>query len=154
MAVGLRVRTRYTTRSQSNHLHRTRNLRRYHTPSIKITLQARTCHKEALAVSAKKAYSSYLDELSQKFCGRFRSIVNKLALGDCLCSFALVASQDGYVKAQICDGDDLEINQGRHPMIEALRDDPFVPNDILFTQNHRSKIITGSLFSLSLSLSC
>lgn len=104
---------------------------------------ARIRHQESLAAAATKAHASFLEELSQKYCGRFRDVVNKLAVVDCLCSLALVASQEGYVKATICEGDDLEISDGRHPMIEAMRDDPFVPNGILFTSMHRSKIITG-----------
>ena len=42
------------------------------------------------------------------------------------------------------DGDELEIIQGRHPVIEAFIDEPFVPNSIyLNNSTDRLLIITG-----------
>lgn len=51
-------------------------------------------------------------------------------LADCLNSLALVANEAGYVKPKFVDDDIVDIVGGRHPMVEALRSDPFVPNDI------------------------
>jgi DNA mismatch repair protein MSH3 len=45
-------------------------------------------------------------------------------------SLAAVANQSGYTKPIFVDEDELDISGGRHPMIEALRSDPFVPNTI------------------------
>ncbi len=42
------------------------------------------------------------------------------------------------------DGDELEIIQGRHPVIEAFIDEPFVPNSVyLNNSTDRLLIITG-----------
>lgn len=49
---------------------------------------------------------------------------------DCLNSLALVAGEVGYIKPQLVDSDIIDVVGGRHPMAEALRSDPFVPNDI------------------------
>jgi hypothetical protein len=49
---------------------------------------------------------------------------------DCLNSLATVAALPGYSKPQFTEEDVLEIVQGRHPMGEAIRSDPFVPNDL------------------------
>lgn len=53
--------------------------------------------------------------------------------------------QEGYVRPIFCDDEDiLEIVNGRHPMVEALRDDPFVPNSVCMGYGEpRSKVITG-----------
>ena len=65
-----------------------------------------------------------------------RDAVNKLAVADCLFSLAGVAAQEGYCRPEFGErkdgeeGDILEIVNGRHPMIEALRTDPFVPNSL------------------------
>ena len=59
-----------------------------------------------------------------------RDAVNKLATADCLLSLALVALQDNYVKPIFTEEDAIEIVDGRHPMVEALRTDPFVPNTV------------------------
>ena len=73
-----------------------------------------------------------------------RNVVNKLAIADCLFSLSTVASQTDYVKPTFVDDDVLDIKDGRHPMIEALRTDPFVPNDLrLGDGSTRTKIITG-----------
>lgn len=73
-----------------------------------------------------------------------RNVVNKLAIADCLLSLSTVASQADYVKPTFVDDDVLDIKDGRHPMIEALRTDPFVPNDLrLGDGSTRTKIITG-----------
>ncbi len=50
---------------------------------------------------------------------------------DCLNSLAEVSTVPGYVKPQFFSGNDrLDIEGGRHPIIEKLRTDPFVPNSI------------------------
>lgn len=73
-----------------------------------------------------------------------RDVVNKLATADCLLGLAHVALQEGYVRPQFTDDDTLEIVDGRHPMVEALRSDPFVPNSVSMGGGQpRSKIITG-----------
>lgn len=41
-----------------------------------------------------------------------------------------MANEVGYVKPEFVDHDIIDIVGGRHPMVEALRSDPFVPNDI------------------------
>ena len=48
------------------------------------------------------------------------------------------------MKPEFTEQDTLEIVEGRHPMIEALRSDPFVPNTVrMGGEDPRSKIITG-----------
>ena len=124
-------------------------MRRLRTPGIIAKLEERAQLKEALEASANRAYRSFLDEISQNFYAILRDAVNKLAVADCLCSLALVAVQEGYVRPEfVDDGDEaqggrtLEIVEGRHPMIEKLRDEPFVPNTVcMHPRGH--KIITG-----------
>lgn len=75
-----------------------------------------------------------------------RNAVNKLATVDCLLSMAEIASQGDYVKPIfVREGQDvLEITDGRHPAVELLRFEPFVPNSICIGGNEeRTKIITG-----------
>jgi DNA mismatch repair protein MSH3 len=57
---------------------------------------------------------------------------------------AIVAQQPGYVKPQFFDDDRLDVDSGRHPMVEALRVDPFVPiSCALGGGEPTTKIITG-----------
>ena len=41
-----------------------------------------------------------------------------------------MALQTGYVKPEFVEEDQVEIVDGRHPMIEQLRSDPFVPSSV------------------------
>ena len=130
----------------------TKQKRRYHTPEVRELLQKRAQHKEALAAEAHKAYLSFLTEIVDKYYALLRDAVNKLAVTDCLFSLAQVAAQEGYCRPEFVtraegegEGEDvLEIVRGRHPMIEALRTDPFVPNGLKMGGGEaRHKIITG-----------
>jgi hypothetical protein len=52
--------------------------------------------------------------------------------------------QPGYAKPEFTDEEVFAVVGGRHPMLEALRADPFVPNDArLGASAPRSKVITG-----------
>lgn len=124
----------------------TKNLRRYRTPEVKRKLQERAQFQEKLAAEANKAYLSFLGEIMDEHYTVLRNAVNKLAVVDCLFSLAEVASQGDYVKPEfVNDGSDvLEITAGRHPMVEMLRSDPFVPNSLCIGgKQSRTKVITG-----------
>lgn len=104
-------------------------------------LEKRAQYKEALEAEANRAYLSFLQDISRSYYGLLRDAVNKLATADCLLSLALRATQNGYVRPQFTDDDVLEISEGRHPMVEALRESPFVPNSVRMEPRH--KVITG-----------
>lgn len=63
---------------------------------------------------------------------------------DCLVSLAQVAQASGYTKPTFVAEPCLHIRQGRHPMVEMLRDDAYVPFNIGFDDSEgRAKVITG-----------
>ena len=67
-----------------------------------------------------------------------------LATLDALCALAETASRRNYVRPQLHDGDEIEIKDGRHAVIEAILTEPFVPNDaFLNNSTDRLLIITG-----------
>ncbi|MFH1513610.1 MAG: DNA mismatch repair protein MutS [Bacillota bacterium] len=72
---------------------------------------------------------------------------NALALKtlDVLLSLAKVARDYGYVKPEITENGGIDIQNGRHPIVErTLLDEPFVPNDTLMDKGeHRMLIVTG-----------
>lgn len=122
----------------------TKYCRRYHTPEVKRLIQERARYKESLTAEASKAYSAFLDEIAQSHYSLLRDTINKLAVADCLLSLAHIGLQDGYVRPELTDEDSLDIIDGRHPMVEALRSDPFVPNSIsMGGESARSVIMTG-----------
>lgn len=60
---------------------------------------------------------------------RIMLVATSLARLDALCSLAEVAALRGYVKPSVGEWDEIEIVEGRHPVVEYLHSG-FVPNDI------------------------
>ena len=75
---------------------------------------------------------------------RIQMTARALAALDVLASSAESSARRRYSRPALHDGDELEIVQGRHPVIEAFIDEPFVPNSIyLNNSTDRLLIITG-----------
>lgn len=75
---------------------------------------------------------------------RIQATARALASLDALASLGETASRRRYVKPSMHDGDEIEIVQGRHPVIEVFNEDPFVPNSVyLNNSTDRLLIITG-----------
>lgn len=95
-------------------------------------------------MESHNAYQSFLREICNKHYSVLRNAVTQLAIADCIIGFAHIALRKNYVRPQFTDSDMLEIVDGRHPMIEELRSDPFIPNSIKMGDGSPgSKIITG-----------
>ena len=64
---------------------------------------------------------------------------------DLLNSFAKVAKSYGYVRPEILNEDgEFSVIDGRHPVVEAVSDEKFVPNDVLLdSAKNNMAIITG-----------
>ena len=64
---------------------------------------------------------------------------------DALCSLAQVAKQRNYARPEMVKrGGTLDITGGRHPVVEAVSDEQFVPNDCYMdSADNRTIIITG-----------
>ena len=76
---------------------------------------------------------------------KLQKIANALSLLDCLVSLATVAKERKYARPTIVQaGNALIINEGRHPVVEAISKERFVPNDTLLDNGeNRCMIITG-----------
>ncbi|KAL8840452.1 MAG: hypothetical protein Q9170_001328 [Blastenia crenularia] len=121
----------------------TKKVSRFHTPEVVRLIRERDQHKEALAAACDEAFSALLTEIATKY-QSFRDCVQALATLDCLMSLAHVAAQPGYVKPELSDDTCIVIEQGRHPMVEQLLLDSYVPNDTdLATDQTRALLITG-----------
>jgi DNA mismatch repair protein MutS len=61
---------------------------------------------------------------------------------DCLCSFAQIAKQNNYVRPQLDESTDLEIKNGRHPVIEKQLPigEEYIANDVVLN-THLQQII-------------
>ncbi len=64
-----------------------------------------------------------------------------LANVDALASLATHAAENGWVAPKLHTGDDLEIVQGRHPVVEQTTE--FVPNDVAMDDQRAFLLVTG-----------
>jgi DNA mismatch repair protein MutS len=76
---------------------------------------------------------------------RIRETGRRVGETDCLAALAETADLNGYVCPEVNEGGTIQIVDGRHPVIEqTVRDEEFVPNDILLDdQDQQLLIITG-----------
>ena len=76
---------------------------------------------------------------------KIKGISSAIALLDLLVSFAEVAKVNKYVRPQIVESSKpLIIKDGRHPVVEVISKDKFIPNDTLLDGGeNRTMIITG-----------
>ncbi|MBR1401000.1 MAG: DNA mismatch repair protein MutS [Prevotella sp.] len=82
----------------------------------------------------------------QQFIPAIQVNANLIAHLDCLLSFAKAAEENGYVRPIIDGGNEIDIAQGRHPVIETQLPlgEKYVPNDIeLNSDKQQIIIITG-----------
>ncbi len=75
---------------------------------------------------------------------RIQNTAKAIGILDCLMSLAEVAAKYNYVRPTVDVSDVIDIKQGRHPVVERLSDEMFVPNDtFLNNTGDRLSIITG-----------
>ncbi len=94
----------------------------------------------------KFEYQLFLEivETILKETSTLQTVAYHAALIDCISSFAEVALRERYVRPTITTQGNLHIEDGRHPVVEQLRDTSFVPNDTLLNDtDHQLLIITG-----------
>jgi DNA mismatch repair protein MSH3 len=121
----------------------TKAILRFHTPEVKRMLQERDQHKESLAAACDAAFMRLLSDISAQY-QALRDSVHALAVLDTLLSLATLASTPGYVKPTFTDTVELDIVGGRHPMVEQLLLDSYVPNDVHLSQaSTRALLVTG-----------
>lgn len=121
----------------------TKKVSRFHTPRVIKLIAERDQFKESLASECDIAFREFLAEISTNY-QALRDCVQSLATLDCLLSLATVASQPNYVKPQYTDEVCIQVTEGRHPMVEQLLIDTYVPNDINLRSNgRRAMLVTG-----------
>ncbi len=120
------------------------NCERYITPELKALEEMVLTAKERLTALEYQIFTQLRENLAQQ-AARVQSTAAAVAAADALCSLAAVAVQRGYCKPEITLGSEIDIIDGRHPVVEQmLTDSLFVPNDThLGAQDNQVSIITG-----------
>jgi len=89
-------------------------------------------------------YAKIMELLTQRI-ESLQKIAAALALLDCIVSLSVVAKERRYVRPKMLEsGSPLVITDGRHPVVEAISKERFVPNDTcLDNGENRCAVITG-----------
>lgn len=121
----------------------TKKVSRFHTPDVLRMLKERDQRKETLANECDRAFREFLSKIAAQY-QQYRDAVQSLATLDCLMSLSIVARLPGYCKPLVMDGVGIKVKQGRHPMVEQLLLDTYVPNDIdISSDKRRTLLVTG-----------
>jgi DNA mismatch repair protein MutS len=118
-----------------------KNAERYITPELKtFEDKALSARDRALALE-KSLYEELLTELNRHL-KELLAIARALAQLDVLCAFAAISARRNYVRPQFVDDIRLEIEAGRHPVVEAQIEN-FIANDARLSPTRRLLLITG-----------
>jgi DNA mismatch repair protein MutS len=119
------------------------NAERFITPEMK--------EYETLVLNAEDRIREIELRLFRESCGsisksafKLLQIARSLAVLDVLSSLAETAALGGYTRPEVHEGNELEIHEGRHPVVEQLLHNArYIPNDVTFENGEIVRVITG-----------
>jgi DNA mismatch repair protein MutS len=118
-----------------------KNAERYITPELKaFEDKALSARDRALALE-KTLYDELLAKLAMHL-PELQRIARALAQLDVLAAFAAVAAERGYCRAEFVDDIRVEIDSGRHPVVEG-QVERFIANDTRLAPARQLLLITG-----------
>ena len=122
------------------------NAERFTTPELK-EYEAKVLDAQEKMVEIERRLFAELRSAIAAEARRVRQTALALAELDVLAAFATMAANRSYCRPVLDQGSDIEIVEGRHPVIEQIEitgADRFVPNDLLLNgTTHSILIITG-----------
>jgi DNA mismatch repair protein MutS len=121
------------------------NAERYITPELK-EYEDKVLNADEKILAIETRLFNELRLYASQFAGVIQSNGQQIATLDCLVSLAQVAQENTYTMPEVNDGDELVIDEGRHPVIEQLLPvgEQYIPNSVsLDTKQQQILIITG-----------
>ncbi len=119
---------------------------RYITPELKKFEDKALSAKERALNKEKYLYDQILDKLLEQL-KKLQNCSAALAELDVLNDFADRADKLKYYPPEFTHEEKIEITDGRHPVVEAVQETPFMPNDLKLSQHKRMLLITGANMS-------
>ncbi len=118
------------------------NCERFITPLLKEKENIILGAEEKIINLEYKLFMDIRDEV-KKYIGRLQKISKVIAEVDMMAALTTVAEENVYVKPTITLERNIYIKDGRHPVVEKVIKDDYVPNDIIMDQNTDILLITG-----------
>ena len=120
----------------------TKNAERYITEELKAFEDKVLSAKERALMRERALYDGVLDALTEKL-APLKQAAQSLAELDVLAALAERADALNWSRPQLVDDACIAIERGRHPVVEAVRSEPFEPNDLVLNDSRRMLVITG-----------
>ncbi|WP_208002188.1 DNA mismatch repair protein MutS [Luteimonas yindakuii] len=118
------------------------NAERYITEELKAFEDKVLSARERALARERLLYEQLLDALNARL-EPLRRCAAALAEVDVLACFAERAQALDWSRPELESAPCLKIERGRHPVVEAVRDEPFEPNDLMLDPDRRMLVITG-----------
>jgi DNA mismatch repair protein MutS len=121
------------------------NSERYVTPELKEMEEKILTAEEKIETLELELFQELRDKIAQQT-GKLQQNAELLSHLDCFTGLAQVAEQQDYVRPEVDDSLELDIEEGRHPVVEETLSpgDPFIPNDTYVNpDDEQILIITG-----------
>lgn len=119
-----------------------KNAERFITPELKAFEDKALSARDRALAREKMLYEALLDQLIPTI-PSLQTSANALAELDVLTNFAERAMHLNWCCPELRDDPGISISEGRHPVVEAVAEQAFVPNDVQLDGKHRMLIITG-----------
>lgn len=118
------------------------NYERFISPALK--------EKEALVLNAEEKIIELefnlfneVKEVIKKSIIKLKETAEVISELDVICSLAICASEYNLVRPTIIKERELEIIEGRHPVVEKVIKNDYIPNDIIMNEDIDTLLITG-----------
>ncbi len=119
-----------------------KNAERFITPELK-EFEDKALSSKSRALTREKAlYEALLEQLNEQLAA-LQDSAAAVANIDVLANLAERADNLGLCRPEFSDQPLLEIEQGRHLVVEQVLEDPFIANDALLDDRRRMLLITG-----------
>lgn len=119
-----------------------KNAERFITPELK-EFEDKVLSSKSRALTREKAlYEQVIEQLNDNLMG-LQNLAISLSELDALNTFAERAETLDFSHPTLIRDSGIFIEGGRHPVVEQVSDQPFVPNDLTFSNDSRMAVITG-----------
>jgi DNA mismatch repair protein MutS len=121
------------------------NAERYITPELKVLEEKILGAEEKILAIEERLFQKLVGSLLD-FIQPIQQNANTIAILDCLNAFSTISMRNNYSKPTLTEGYELDIKEGRHPVIEQQLPlgESYVPNDVyLDSDEQQILMITG-----------
>lgn len=115
------------------------NAERFITPDLK-EYEDKVLRAQERIVSLEQALFQDVREVVGRYCSKIQEIGAYISVLDSMLSLSQVADERNYSRPVVTNDTKIVIHDGRHPVIESLSSDGFVPNDT-YIDNEKDQII-------------